>query len=288
MAMQNRWRSEDRRDWRNASDDWRRNEDSYRSGRQRLPEARGYPDRSRDSAADDVRRRRAGDYGGTGREYSGRSDDDWFGSSYDQPYGDRRPGGIYGPGEDYGTGTGSGYYDRDEWGRGFGLGWQGRDHARGGSGRGSDYGRSEERGFWDRASDELASWFGDRDAERRREQDQFRGRGPKGYTRSDERIREDVSDRLTDDPHVDASNIEVSVAGGEVTLSGTVPSRDQRRRAEDCAEYVSGVTYVQNNIRVKEQASPTNASIGEMAFGREASDTSEAKVVEAQRRSTRR
>ena len=38
-----------------------------------------------------------------------------------------------------------------------------------------------------------------------------RGRGPKGYTRSDERIREDVNDRLSDDPFVDASEIEVMV-----------------------------------------------------------------------------
>jgi hypothetical protein len=32
-------------------------------------------------------------------------------------------------------------------------------------------GRRDERGFWDRASDEVASWFGDDDAERRRRQD---------------------------------------------------------------------------------------------------------------------
>jgi hypothetical protein len=77
-----------------------------------------------------------------------------------------------------------------------------------------------------------------------------RGRGPKGYQRSDERIREDVSDRLTDDPVVDASEIEVGVAGAEVTLNGTVASRTEKRRAEDIAEDVTGVTHVQNNLRV--------------------------------------
>ena len=116
---------------------------------------------------------------------------------------------------------------------------------------GHGYGR-EERGFWDRASDEVASWFGDHDAERRRRQDHY-GRGPRNYTRSSDRIREDVNDRLTDDPRVDASDIEVAVSGTEVTLSGTVRSRDQRRRAEDIAESVSGVTHVQNNVRVKNQ-----------------------------------
>ena len=76
------------------------------------------------------------------------------------------------------------------------------------------------------------------------------GKGPSGYTRSDERIREDVCDRLTDDPYVDASNIEVAVQGGEVTLAGHVDRREDKRRAEDIAESVLGVRDVQNQIRV--------------------------------------
>jgi hypothetical protein len=79
---------------------------------------------------------------------------------------------------------------------------------------------------------------------------QHRGRGPRGYKRSDARIREDVSDRLSDDGLVDASEIEVTVEGAEVTLNGTVESREQKRRAEDCAESVSGVVHVQNNLRL--------------------------------------
>jgi hypothetical protein len=81
-----------------------------------------------------------------------------------------------------------------------------------------------------------------------------RGRGPKGYQRSDERIREDVNDRLTDDPHIDASEIEVTVSNREVTLSGTVNSRFEKRHAEDLAETISGVTHVQNNLRIQQQA----------------------------------
>ena len=114
------------------------------------------------------------------------------------------------------------------------------------------YGRrddgGDERGFFERAGDEVMSWVGDRDARRRREQD-HRGRGPKNYSRSDERIREDVNDRLTEDVWVDASEIEVSVEGGEVTLTGTVEDRRSKRRAEDCADAVSGVKHVQNNLR---------------------------------------
>jgi len=111
--------------------------------------------------------------------------------------------------------------------------------------------REEERTWFDRARDEVSSWMGDRDALHRREADgEHRGRGPKGYRRSDERIREDVSDRLTDDAWLDAQGIEVLVSDAEVTLSGTVRSREDKKRAEALAETVSGVDNVQNNLRV--------------------------------------
>src|SRR5690606_9719058 len=107
---------------------------------------------------------------------------------------------------------------------------------------------AEDRGLFDRAGDEIMSWFGDRDARRRRELD-HRGRGPKNYMRSDDRIQEDVNDRLTADVWLDASEIEVNVAEGEVTLAGTVDDRAAKRRAEDCADSISGVRHVQNNLR---------------------------------------
>ena len=80
---------------------------------------------------------------------------------------------------------------------------------------------------------------------------EHRGRGPKNYTRSDERIREDVNDRLSDDSWLDAGEIEVQVKDGEVTLNGKVNSRNDKRRAEDLAEAVSGVKHLQNNLRVQ-------------------------------------
>jgi hypothetical protein len=86
------------------------------------------------------------------------------------------------------------------------------------------------------------------------------GRGPRGYTRSDQRILEDVSDRLTDDWYIDASDIEVSVSNAEVTLSGSVDSRDDKRRAEDLAESVPGVRDVQNNLRIQSGMSTTIGS----------------------------
>lgn len=120
--------------------------------------------------------------------------------------------------------------------------------------RQSDYDDFRNRGqrdFLDRASDEISSWFGDEDAAQRRRADHFRGRGPKGYTRSDDRIAEDLNDRLTDDRFLDASDIEVSVSASEVTLDGEVTSRSDKRRAEDIADDVSGVINVQNNLRIR-------------------------------------
>ena len=79
----------------------------------------------------------------------------------------------------------------------------------------------------------------------------FRGRGPRGYERSRERIYEDVCEWLTDDDEVDASEIEVEVENGIVTLRGTVPDRPQKRRAEDIAERASGVRDVRNQLEIE-------------------------------------
>ncbi|HMJ10772.1 MAG TPA: BON domain-containing protein [Polyangiaceae bacterium] len=87
-------------------------------------------------------------------------------------------------------------------------------------------------------------------AERSGATQSFYGRGPKGYTRSDDRIREDVSERLYADDHVDASEITITVESGEVTLSGTVETRRMKHSAEDIADSVSGVQDVHNHLRV--------------------------------------
>lgn len=129
-----------------------------------------------------------------------------------------------------------------------------------------NYGNANQGGYdrdwWDKTSDEVSSWFGDEDAERRRRMDkqrsgQNRGKGPKGYNRSDDRILEDICVRLSDDDHVDATDIEVKVENNEVILSGTVQDRQQKRRAEDIAERISGVKEVENKIKVRRENSDT-------------------------------
>jgi hypothetical protein len=86
----------------------------------------------------------------------------------------------------------------------------------------------------------------------------FAGRGPKGYQRDDGRVREEICDCMTDDPMLDASEIEVDVRHGEVMLTGSVSSREQKRRAEDVAERISGVRDVTNQLRVTRDSSGHN------------------------------
>ena len=161
---------------------------------------------------------------GTGE--SGWSGERW-GSDYGRP-GVDRPGGGY-----YGSRQGSEQEGSRGWSGGYGSSY--------GSGFGPGYGQSSSYGS--RYGSELGS------TERWR-QGNFAGRGPKGYQRSDNRIIEAVCDRLADAPDVDASNIEVKVNNGEVTLGGTVDDRFDKRRAEELIENISGVREVHNNLRV--------------------------------------
>lgn len=99
-----------------------------------------------------------------------------------------------------------------------------------------------------------------------------RGKGPKGYSRSDERILEDVNDRLSDDPYIDASDIDVKVENGIAILSGHVESRDAKKRAENIAESVRGIKDVENRLRIGEgffanMAKAFTASLGDVTVG---------------------
>jgi len=79
----------------------------------------------------------------------------------------------------------------------------------------------------------------------------FFGRGPKGYRRSSERICDEISDRLMTHPDIDASDIEVRVGDGIVTLTGTVEDRHEKRLAEYIAEDALGVDDVDNQLKVR-------------------------------------
>lgn len=263
-----------------AGGSWDTNEDRSGYGLDRSQQRRApYPSSEKGRSVDisdyrDRTRRWPEDRDGYG--YSDRDPERGYGRSNYRPYGDRdanfprRDFDARG-GNDFTEFTSQDYGGRDFSDRGgrlsggmrssesyrpsYGIGSWSRDRGYGNQRGGRDQGDfrdyDENRGFLQRAGDEVASWFGDDDAARRRELD-HRGRGPSDYTRSDERIREDVNEVLTNDWQLDASKVRVTIKDREVTLEGTVSSRRDKRRAEDLADDVSGVKHVQNNLRIQE------------------------------------
>jgi osmotically-inducible protein OsmY len=220
-------------------------------------------------------------YGQGGYQQTGQG---WGGQSSYGPggYGSYGPQGYGGSRTEYGqTGTGNwvqgsqgGYSAQGNWGQGGGMTGnfgerygQGQGYRSTQQGYGGYAGPSSGQSRWGmgmgQESERTTQDFGGYESSfgqggyltrgGRQQWGRFSGRGPKGYTRSDDRIREDVNDRLTDDPEIDATEIDVKVSNCEVTLTGTVDSREDKRRAEECAETVSGVKNVQNNLRVQEQ-----------------------------------
>lgn len=79
----------------------------------------------------------------------------------------------------------------------------------------------------------------------------YRGLAPRGYSRSDERIREDICDELTRRPDIDPGRLTVTVAGAEVTLEGAVEDLASRRLADDIATHCAGVRQVHNHLRIE-------------------------------------
>lgn len=90
----------------------------------------------------------------------------------------------------------------------------------------------------------------------------YRGRGPRNYRRSDERIREDINDSLTEHDEIDATDIEVDVQNGDVILSGWVFDYYSKRTAEYLAEDVRGVVNVENRLRIRKPTETTPGTFG--------------------------
>jgi len=89
----------------------------------------------------------------------------------------------------------------------------------------------------------------------RRARASYRGLGPRGYIRSDQRVYEDICDRLTENPFIDASDIVVSVRDRTVALSGRVDNVLARHQAEEIAREAVGVADVRNGLIVAAAAS---------------------------------
>jgi hypothetical protein len=85
-------------------------------------------------------------------------------------------------------------------------------------------------------------------------------RAPKGYTRSDARIHEDVCEGLIR-ARLDAGEMEVSVERGEVRLEGFAPNRWVKHAAECVAAEVPGVTEVLNHLRLARGPAPADQTL---------------------------
>ncbi len=247
---------------------------------------RGYPGSSGygydDESDEDYYFRNRGITGGNRRQFGGSGYGSGYGGRYSGYYGGGGRG--YGSGRMSGSGRNpSGYgYSGDYSGRQYGSG--GRGYSGGSTGRGTygsgNYGSFSGQSYAGsgRYSSSYgsgysgSSFYSDEDYDSDFDDDfydtdyeptywsyteywlipgPYSGMGPQGYQRSDDRIEEDVCERLTQHGQIDASNIQVQVKDGVVTLTGTVDSRHVKRLAEDTVEDVSGVKDVQNELKVR-------------------------------------
>ncbi|MET0341122.1 MAG: BON domain-containing protein [Polyangiales bacterium] len=262
-----------RQEYRNPSQDYRqeyRTQDSDYSRqdyRNQGGSSSGWGQDSRQQSGQDWTRQGSGQ----GQEYRGQGSSDWsrsqgaYGQGYDRSQSDYRGG------QDYGRlQSGSQDWDRSPYAR--------TDYSRSQSNYGArDQGRTDFGGY-SSGTNYGQQWRGDAGQYRDGREDESWGqqirhagqqaarsikrafRGPKNYKRSDERIREDVSDRLGLSDRLDPSEIEVTVSNGEVTLTGTVQSRGEKYLAEEVADDVSGVNEVNNQLRVRREDTSVSTS----------------------------
>ncbi len=179
---------------------------------------------------------RGGDYLAREAAERHRGGGDRWPSARDDDFSTRRAGGSWPrddqAGREYPSSGYTGYRGQSGWGDRYGAsGWD----------------PSFESGRYGRSSDRQGS---------------HRGKGPRGYERSDERLKEVVSERLADDPYIDASDITVSVSGGVVRLTGTVDSRASKYQVEELIEQCGGVKDIDNQLRTQSRGAGQSSAVG--------------------------
>jgi hypothetical protein len=98
-----------------------------------------------------------------------------------------------------------------------------------------------------------------------------RGRMPRSYSRSDERVREDICERIAADPSIDASDVSVDVRDKRVVLEGSVPQRRMKYVIEDIAAACLRANDVENRVTVArsrqaaEMADAATSELGNLA-----------------------
>jgi hypothetical protein len=158
----------------------------------------------------------------------------------------------YSGSSDYRSGSGQrGQYDYERGSGsygGYGNRWnepQSGEHGGFGASSRAGFGRHEGGAWGDTGNPVGGGYMGERSGRRQ-------WRGPKGYQRSDERLKEDISERLMSMGHyVDASDVSVEVKDGKVSLEGSVPERRMKHAIEDLVDDCMGVKDIDNRVRVK-------------------------------------
>lgn len=77
-------------------------------------------------------------------------------------------------------------------------------------------------------------------------------RMPKNYRRPDERVLDNVCERLAMHPGVDVFDVTVHIEAGVIRLGGTVKDRYERRLVEKITEGVWGVRDIENGVRFRD------------------------------------
>lgn len=184
-----------------------------------------------------------------------------YGYSEDIYHGRSGPGGQYRAGLE-GSGDGPFYPGQEHWERSYEYGpeWStGQPHP-------GDFGPEEEAVRTRGRTQEGMSWregrgprfgrgsaYGGAESWTWDAEGPHRGRGPEGYRRSDERIDEEICERLAANGQLDASRLRVRVDDGEVTLEGKVRDRRSKRLAEAIADTVRGVVDVHNRLMLSDE-----------------------------------
>jgi osmotically-inducible protein OsmY len=119
--------------------------------------------------------------------------------------------------------------------------------------RHSTGGTSGARGREGMAQSEPGTWGADQSRRERGEEQRgaASGGGRRPRRKSDDSLAQEIHEILTTDPELDATDIEVVVEGGAVTLSGEVEHPDAKLLAEELTESVAGVRLVHNRLVVR-------------------------------------
>lgn len=96
-----------------------------------------------------------------------------------------------------------------------------------------------------------------------------RGKGPKNYHPSDNKIYERVCDTLSKSQIFDATHIQVTVKGGSILLEGEVETKNDKLMAESLIEALPGVKQVKNKLQLLDGpiSGPSEVTIKDLGLG---------------------